>query len=82
MRNEVFQGTSLRTLVQMVANGLGLTLVPRLAVPTEVPAKGPVKAVPLAAGHNSRTIALVWRRSSARAAAFRKLGECLRLRAT
>ncbi len=33
VRNEVFQGTSLRTLVQMVAAELGITLMPRQAVP-------------------------------------------------
>src|SRR5215469_382176 len=36
--NEVFQGTSLRTLVQMAANGLGVTLVPALAADAELPA--------------------------------------------
>src|SRR6267143_2067414 len=33
VRNEVFQATSLRTLVQMVAAELGITLMPRQAVP-------------------------------------------------
>ena len=32
VRNETFQATTLRTLVQMVAAGLGITLMPRIAV--------------------------------------------------
>src|SRR6266852_4393626 len=31
-RNEVFQGTSLRTLLQMAAGGIGITLMPEMAV--------------------------------------------------
>jgi LysR family transcriptional regulator, hydrogen peroxide-inducible genes activator len=76
-RNEVFQGTSLRTLIQMVAGGLGLTLVPRLAVPVEVPADSGVRTVPLGPGQHARTLALTWRRSAARADAYRRLGEVL-----
>jgi LysR family hydrogen peroxide-inducible transcriptional activator len=72
-RNEVFQGTSLRTLLQMSAGGIGITLVPEMAVPSEVtPASGLV-AKPLA-GDPSRTIALAWRATSARKAEFRTLG--------
>jgi LysR family hydrogen peroxide-inducible transcriptional activator len=73
-RNEVFQGTSLRTLVQMVGNGLGLTLVPWIAVPVETPARGNVRVVPLAPGRHTRTLALAWRRAAARKDAFRRLG--------
>jgi LysR family transcriptional regulator, hydrogen peroxide-inducible genes activator len=76
-RNEVFQGTSLRTLVQMVAGGLGLTLIPRLAVPIEAPAGGAVRAVPLGPGKHVRTLVLAWRRKAARSEAFRRLGTVL-----
>ncbi len=36
IRNEVFQATSLRTLVQMVAAELGVTLMPQIAVDSEL----------------------------------------------
>lgn len=76
-RNEVFQGTSLRTLLQMTAGCVGITLMPEMAVPAEItPASGLV-ARPLK-GEPSRSIALAWRRSSARKAEFRRLGECLK----
>jgi LysR family transcriptional regulator, hydrogen peroxide-inducible genes activator len=74
--NEVFQGTSIKTLLQMVEAGIGVTLVPEMAVPTELAGSGLVTR-PLA-GAPPRTIALVWRRSSARKAEFRRLGEYFR----
>ncbi|SDG41632.1 hydrogen peroxide-inducible genes activator [Roseospirillum parvum] len=59
---EVFQATSLGTLIQMVAGGLGVTLVPRMAVPVE---GGPeVITRPLAVNRVARQVALVWRKGS------------------
>ena len=76
-RNEVFQGTSLRTLLQMTSGGIGITLIPEMAVKSEVtPASGLI-ARPLT-GDPTRTIALAWRRSSARKAEFRALGRYFR----
>jgi LysR family hydrogen peroxide-inducible transcriptional activator len=75
-RNEVFQGTSLRTLLHMTAGGIGVTLVPEMAVKSEItPASGLV-ARPIA-GDPTRTIALAWRPGSARKAEFRLLGRYL-----
>jgi DNA-binding transcriptional LysR family regulator len=51
--------------------------MPRLAVPVEAPAGGPVRAVPLGPGKHVRTLALAWRRKAARAEAFRRLGTVL-----
>lgn len=73
-RNEVFQGTSLRTVIQMAAGGLGLTLVPQMALSAELPADGSLIAKPLAADAPPRRIALAWRRSSARKAEFHRFG--------
>lgn len=75
--NEAFQATSVRTLVQMVANGLGITLLPRSALPVEVGEGTPVVVRDLEGGGPARTIALVWRRASPRARDFRLLGELL-----
>ncbi|MGE4528324.1 MAG: hydrogen peroxide-inducible genes activator [Rhodospirillaceae bacterium] len=76
--NEAVQATSLGTLVQMVANGLGLTLIPAMAVPTEAHDNSGVIARHFAAPRPSRGIALAWRASSPRKEEFRLLGEVLR----
>jgi LysR family hydrogen peroxide-inducible transcriptional activator len=64
--NEEFQATSMSTLVQMVASGLGITLLPRLAVDIELRREAGVRAVPIAGGRPSREIALCWRRGASR----------------
>jgi LysR family hydrogen peroxide-inducible transcriptional activator len=76
-RNEVFQGTSLGTLLQMAAGGVGITLMPEMAIAAEItPASGLV-ARPLES-EPSRMIALAWRRSSARKSEFRSFGRYLK----
>jgi LysR family hydrogen peroxide-inducible transcriptional activator len=72
-RNEVFQGTSLRTLLQMAAGGIGITLMPEMAVPAEIGAASGLVTRPLD-GDPSRIIALAWRRTSARKTEFRSFG--------
>jgi LysR family transcriptional regulator, hydrogen peroxide-inducible genes activator len=76
-RNEVFQGTSLRTLLQMAAGGIGITLLPEVAVKAELAAAPGLVARPLA-GEPARKIALAWRPTSARKAEFRTLGRYLK----
>jgi LysR family hydrogen peroxide-inducible transcriptional activator len=76
--NEIFQGTSLRTLVQMAASGLGITLVPEMALAAEFPADGSLVAHPFGPESPSRTIALAWRRNSARKSEFRVFGGYVR----
>lgn len=71
-------GTSLHTLVQMVDNGLGMTLVPEMAVAAGLLAGTNVVARRLDAEHPSRRIALVWRRGSPREKEFRLLAEALK----
>lgn len=73
-RNEVFQGTSLRTVLHMAAGGIGITLVPEMAVPAEITPESPLVTRPLK-GNPSRSIALAWRCTSARKREFRRLGE-------
>ena len=66
--------TSLHTLVQMVAGGLGLTLLPKLAVDAGVLAGVPVEVRALeGASTPGRVLALAWRPKSPRAAEFRGL---------
>ncbi|HEX8375903.1 MAG TPA: LysR substrate-binding domain-containing protein, partial [Geminicoccaceae bacterium] len=79
---EGFAATSLHTLVQMVASGLGVTLVPRLAVAGGVLAGTPVEVRPLEAEDGAeappgRSLALAWRARSPRAAEFRDLAPAI-----
>jgi LysR family hydrogen peroxide-inducible transcriptional activator len=76
--NEIFQGTSLRTLVQMAASGLGITLVPEMALAAEFPADGSLVARPFGPESPARAIALAWRRNSARKSEFRVFGGYVR----
>jgi LysR family hydrogen peroxide-inducible transcriptional activator len=73
-------GTSLHTLVQMVANGLGQTLVPEMAVEAGILAGTGVVARALDAPHASRRIALIWRKGSPREKEFRLLAQSLNRR--
>jgi LysR family hydrogen peroxide-inducible transcriptional activator len=76
--NEELQATSLSTLVQMVGNGLGVTLIPQLAVEVETRREPSIAVVPFANGRPLRQIALVWRTQSARSQDLQLLGEALR----
>lgn len=72
-----FGAASLSTIMQMVAGGYGVTLLPELSLPVE--ARDPRIALRrFAAPEPSREIALVWRRSSPRRADFDALGALLR----
>jgi LysR family hydrogen peroxide-inducible transcriptional activator len=70
-------GTSLHTLVQMVGNGLGQTLVPQMAVDAGLLEGTGAVARPLDAPHAFRRIALVWRKGSPREKEFRLLADAL-----
>jgi LysR family hydrogen peroxide-inducible transcriptional activator len=75
---EGFRATSLETLRQMVSAGVGITLLPMLAVQPPVPASVSLRLVPFRDPPPSRRLALVWRRSSARSAFLRELAMVLR----
>jgi LysR family hydrogen peroxide-inducible transcriptional activator len=72
-----FAATSLHTLVQMVAGGLGITLLPQLALDGQVVAGADVALRPLAGAGTWRTLGLAWRPHSARAGDFRALAPVL-----
>jgi LysR family hydrogen peroxide-inducible transcriptional activator len=78
LRNQAFQGTSLPTLVQMVANGLGITLLPQMALDAGMLRGLGLDVRPLVGRPNSRKIGLAWRRTSARKQTFRTLGAALK----
>lgn len=66
--------TSLATIMQMVASGYGVTLVPEVAVDVKMRDKR-VKLLRFAAPEPGRTIGLAWRRTSPRKADFVALGQ-------
>jgi LysR family hydrogen peroxide-inducible transcriptional activator len=71
-----FAATSLHTLVQMVGSGLGLSLLPAMAL--SLADDAPVTVRPLEADHPSRQIVVAWREGSSREAEGRLLAETLR----
>ncbi|RAU23137.1 LysR family transcriptional regulator [Paramagnetospirillum kuznetsovii] len=76
VRGEDVMGTSLGTLVQMVASGLGVTLLPRMAVECGI-LRGTDLVTRPVAGNGARLIGLAWRKSSARGKEFTLLGKAL-----
>lgn len=71
-----FGASSLSTLVQMVANGLGMTLLPEIAVPLET-RHGDIHLMRFADPEPQRVIGLAWRRSSPRKSHFVELGQVI-----
>ena len=70
-------GTSLHTLVQMVDNGLGVTIIPEMALNAGILNGTRVNARPLDSARASRTIALAWRSASPRQKEFQLLAQAL-----
>ena len=73
-----FQATSLHTLVQMVDNGLGVTVLPKMSIDAGILRGLKLDFRPFSSPKASRRIALVWRKTSRRGDEFRMLGEFLR----
>ena len=71
-------GTSLHTLVQMVDNDLGLTMLPEMALEAGILGGTDVVARPLRSKSAIREIALVWRKNSPRTEEFKLLAEELK----
>jgi LysR family transcriptional regulator, hydrogen peroxide-inducible genes activator len=68
------RATSLATVLQMVASGYGVTLVPEVAIDVEL-RDNRVKLLRFAEPQPSRSIGLAWRRTSPRKADFMRLGQ-------
>jgi LysR family hydrogen peroxide-inducible transcriptional activator len=66
--------TSLATVMQMVANGYGVTLLPQVAVDVEARDQR-VKLLRFARPEPARTVGLAWRRTSPRRKDFEALGK-------
>ena len=77
---ELLDASSLATLVQMVGAGMGVTLLPEMAVTVETRAAA-VSVARFAGVQPSRTIGMVWRRTSPLARQLVRLSEVVRLSA-
>jgi len=72
-----FAATSLHTLVQMVAGGLGVTLLPRLSVEAGIADGTGIALRPLADPGAWRTLGFAWRPNTPRMAEYRALAPML-----
>lgn len=75
---EDFQATSLETLRQMVASGVGVTLMPALAVKAGALSQRLLRFRPFSRPAPGRTLAALWRPGSAAAPAARALADLIR----
>lgn len=76
-RHAGLDGSSLSTLVQMVGAGLGVTLIPEMAVSVET--RGAAVAVQrFETGRPARTVGMIWRATSPLAAELHDLAEVVR----
>ena len=75
--DESFSATSLSTLVAMVEEDLGITLLPKLAVDAGL-SKSHQLHLGDVEGAIPRDVALAWRKSSPNADTYREVGNCLK----
>jgi LysR family transcriptional regulator, hydrogen peroxide-inducible genes activator len=73
-----FGASSLATIVQMVANGYGLTLLPEMAIASEIHSSGDIRLLRFRAPEPKRDIGLAWRKTSPRKQDFMQFAELLR----
>lgn len=74
---EILDGSSLTTLVQMVGAGIGMTLLPEMAVAVET-RLAPVTVSRLADPQPRRRIGMVWRRSDPMYSQLRQIADVVR----
>ncbi len=77
---EVLDASSLSTLVQMVSAGIGVTLIPEMAVPVET-RSAPVSVARFKDPQPSRTIGMIWRKTSPLARQLLQISEVVCLAA-
>ena len=73
-----FRGTSLETLRQMVAAGVGITLLPELAVVAPVAAVANLAVLPFTEPVPQREVGMVWRRSTVNGPLFTEMSRVMR----
>jgi LysR family hydrogen peroxide-inducible transcriptional activator len=75
---ESFGASSLATIVQMVANGYGVTLLPEMAIASEIHSSGDIRLLRFRTPEPKREIGLAWRKTSPRKRDFIQFAELLR----
>ena len=70
-----YEGTSLDSICQMAASGLGLALLPELYLLSDASANNSVRRIEVEDWSASRSIAAVWRRGSPLEAMFAEIAE-------
>jgi LysR family hydrogen peroxide-inducible transcriptional activator len=70
---DTFGASSLSTIAQMVANGLGVTLLPEISIGLETK-HADIKLLRFAEPEPSRILGLAWRATSSRKRDFAELG--------
>lgn len=71
-------GTSLNTILQMVAAGHGITMLPGMAVDAGLTEGTGVEVIPFDDIVPTRTIGLIWRKTNPRAKTFEALGNVIK----
>lgn len=74
---EGLDGSSLATLVQMVGAGIGVTLIPEMAVPVET-RSAPVSVARFRAPPPARTVGMIWREKSPLGPQLGRIAEVVR----
>jgi LysR family hydrogen peroxide-inducible transcriptional activator len=74
---ELLDGSSLSTLVQMVGAGIGVTLIPEMAVAVETRSAS-VSVARFRSPRPSRTIGMIWRKTSPLTKQFLQISEVVR----
>jgi LysR family hydrogen peroxide-inducible transcriptional activator len=75
---DTFGASNLSTIVQMVANGLGMTLLPELSIKLEC-RQDDIRLMRFTDPQPRRVVGLAWRRSSPRKRHFVELGKLITL---
>jgi LysR family transcriptional regulator, hydrogen peroxide-inducible genes activator len=75
--NVPYQATSLNTIVQMVANDIGITILPKMAIDAKILQGSGVLTRAFGDDKVWRSVGIMWRNKSARQAEFEELGRLI-----
>ena len=76
--NNSFRATSLETLRHMVSEGIGMTLLPELAVPKKRTTSDAITYIPFSEPKPSRRIGMLYRQGSYREETYRKMAQVIK----
>jgi LysR family hydrogen peroxide-inducible transcriptional activator len=73
-----FQATSLETLRHMIGEGMGMTLMPELAINKRIFKADAIRYIPFKSPQPTRRIGMLYRKNTYRESSYRALGEVIR----